>query len=549
MDDILQDDDLVKADLRNHARLKDERAPWESIWQEIDELFPNGAGGFLRQTPGNVRGEGNFDTTHITANGRFSAAMVAITVPEEKQYIKPRFADPDLMKIRNVKLWCERAGQRLYDIRYAALTGFGMCANEDMDQLGRYGTSPVWQEAIPGRGLIYRTLHLSECFIDTDHAGLVDTVHREFEKTARECEQMFGIDALTPKMRKCLEEPGKENEKFQIAHIVKPNTQWDQDKLDYRRMPISSRYLAIDEKIYLRRAGFHTMPISVSRHLTSPMEKYGRSPAMNKLATIRGLQAMRHTTLRAGHKAVDPALIFFDDDGITSLSTKPGGMNPGLWSEDGRPLVGRMPGGENGLPYAQDMIAEERSEVRSEFLEEFYKILTDPNSRMTTTEVLEVMGKQGILVRPYANRYRTEKQAPMCARDLDLAMRAEQMEPFPPEVEEAGAWPVMDYDNPLSAMAKAEEAGRTMRFVEVLTPWAQLDNGAVFDYVDTDELVPGLADAIGVPARYVRSKEQVAEMRGQRAEAEQAAQSIDALGTAAGAFKDIAQGNAIAEAA
>jgi Bacteriophage head to tail connecting protein len=549
MNDILQDEALVKADLRNHDRLKEERSPWETLWQEIDELFPNGAGGFLRQTPGNVRGEGNFDTTHITALGRFAAAMTAITLPEEKQYIKPRFADPELMKIREVKLWCERAGQRLYDIRYAALTGFGMAANEDFDQLGRYGTSPVWQEALPGRGLIYRTLHLAECYIDTDAAGLVDTVHRAFEKTARECEQMFGLEALTPKMRECLATPGKEHTKFQLVHIVMPNTQWDEDKMDWRRMPIASRYLAVDEKMYLRRSGFNTMPISVSRHLTSPMEKYGRSPAINKLATIRGLQAMRHTTLRAGHKAVDPALIFFDDDGITSISSKPGGMNPGLVSEDGRVLVSRMPGGENGLPYAQEMIADERVEVRSEFLEEFYKILTDPNSRMTTTEVLEVMGKQGILVRPYANRYRTEKQAPMCARDLDLALRAGQIEDFPPEVQEAGAWPIMDYDNPLSAMAKAEEAGRTMRFVEVLTPWGNLDNGAVFDYIDTDELVPGLADAIGVPARYVRSKEQVAAMRGERADAEQAAAGIDALGTAAGAFKDIAQGNAISEAA
>jgi Bacteriophage head to tail connecting protein len=549
MDDILQDEALVKADLRNHDRLKDERSPWESLWQEIDELFPNGAGGFLRQTPGNVRGEGNFDTTHITALGRFAAAMTAITLPEEKQYIKPRFADPELMKIRDVKLWCERAGQRLYDIRYAALTGFGMAANEDFDQLGRYGTSPVWQEAIPGRGLIYRTLHLSESYIDTDAAGLVDTVHRAFEKTARECEQMFGLEALTPKMRECLATPGKEHTKFQLVHIVMPNTQWDEDKMDWRRMPIASRYLAVDEKMYLRRSGFNTMPISVSRHLTSPMEKYGRSPAINKLATIRGLQAMRHTTLRAGHKAIDPALMFYDDDGLTSLQTKPGGMVPGLMTEDGRPLIARVPGGENGLPYAQEMMAEERVEVRSEFLEEFYKILTDPNSRMTTTEVLEVMGKQGILVRPYANRYRTEKQAPMCARDLDLALRAGQIEDFPPEVQEAGAWPIMDYDNPLSAMAKAEEAGRTMRFVEVLTPWAQLDEGAVFDYVDTDELVPGLADAIGVPARYVRSKEQVAAMRGERNAVKQATAGIDALGTAAGAFKDIAQGNAISEAA
>lgn len=549
MNERYQDDDLVKADLRNHDRLKSERSPWESLWHEVDELFPGGAGGFTRSSPGNVRGEGIYDSTHITALNRFAAAMVAITVPEEKQYIMPRFTDPELMRDREVRLWCERAGQRIYDIRYAARTGFGMSVNEDFDQLGRYGTSPVWQEAIPDRGLIYRTLHLSECFIDTDHAGMVDTVHRAFLKTARQCEQMFGIDALTPKMRKALEKPGGEHDEFEMIHIVAPNTAWDEDRLDWRAMPVSSRYLAVEEKTYLRRSGFYTMPITVSRHMTSPMEKYGRSPAINKLATMQGVNAMRHTTIRAGHKAVDPALMFYDDDGITSLSTKPGGLNPGLVSEDGRSLVARLPGGENGLPYAMEMIEQERNEIRAEFLEEFYKILTDPNSRMTTVEVLEVMAKQGILVRPFANRYRTEKQAQMCARDLDLALRAKQIEPFPPAVMEAGAWPVIDYANPLSAMAKAEEAGKTMRFVEVLTPWAQLDDGAVFDYIDTDELVPGLADAIGVPARFVRSREQVAAMREERSAAQQNAAGIEALQGASSAYLDIAKGNQIAEAA
>lgn len=548
MDDILQDADLVKADLRRHERLKSERAPWEPLWQEVDDRFPNGAGGFSQSSPGAKRGENNYDTTHITALGRFAAAMTAITVPEEKPYIVPKFADPELNKIREVKLYCERLGKRLYDIRGNHLTGFYVSANEDFDQLGRYGTSLVWQDAIEGRGLVYRTLHLSECYIDVDAAGLVDIVHREFEKTARECEQMFGREALTPKMRDAMDSD-KEHQKFRLLHVVAPNTQWDIDKMDWRRMPIASRYLAMDEKIYVRRAGFHTMPISCSRHVTSPMETYGRSPAINKMPDIHGLNAKTHTTLRAAHKAVDPALIYYDDDGITSVSTKPGGLNAGLMSEDGRPLVARMPGGENGLPIALDMMQDDRATIKAEFLEEFYKILTDPNSRMTTTEVLEVMGKQGILVRPYASRYRMEKQGAMCNRDFDLAMRARQVEQLPPEVQEAGAWPIMDYDNPLSAMAKAEEAGKTMRFVEVLTPWAQLDNGAIFDYVDTDELVPGLADAIGVPARFVRSKEQVAQMRKDRAEAEQEIAGVDALATAAGAFKDIAQGNQIAEAA
>jgi hypothetical protein len=548
MDTAFQDDDLVKADLADHDRLKAMRAPWESVWREIDDRFPDAAGGFNRITAGGVRGEQNYDSTHIIALERFAAAGVAITTPEESQYIRPRFADMALMALPAVKLWCARAGKRMYDMRHAAHTGFGTAASEDWDQLGRYGTSPMWSDAKPGVGLFYRTLHLSECYIDVDYSGMVDTVHRCCKKTARQIEQEFGVDALTPKMWDAISK-NKPHTEFEIVHIVTPNTQWDMEALDWRSMPIASRVLALDEKLYIRRKGFHTMPISVSRHMTSPMEIYGRSPAIKTLPTINGVNAMRNTTLRAGHKAVDPALLLFDDDGRTSLKTRPGGINPGLVDEFGRALVARMPGGENGIPYALEMIEQERAVIRAAFLEEFYKILTDPNSRMTTVEVLEVMAKQGVLVRPYASRYRTEKQNPVCQRDLDLAMRAGQIEPFPPEVIEAGAWPVIDYENPLAAMARAESTSKTLRFIEAITPLAQFDDGAVLDFVDGEAMVTGMAEEIGVNPEYIRDTKAVAALRKAREEAKAVSQGVEQLQGAASAYVDIAKGNQLAEAA
>lgn len=546
MDDKLQDDGLVKADIREHERMKQDRAPWESTWREIDERFPDGAGGFDKRTAGGIRGERNFDVTHITALERFAAAGVAITTPEEKQYIRIKFSNPDLMKLRNVQLWCERASQRLYDIRHAAHTGFGTAANEDWDQLGRYGTSPMWCDATP-RGLFYRTLHLSECYIDTGFGGLVNRCHRQFTRSAAQLEEFFGLDALTPKMRQALTDD-KPNTEFEIVHIMAPNRDWDRDKLDWRRMPIASRYLALDEKIYLRRSGYQTMPIAVSRHTTSPGEKYGRSPAIKMLPTINGLQAMRHTTLRAAHKAVDPALLFYNDGGVNRVSTKPGGLNPGLMSEDGRVLVGRMPGGEAGLPFADNETENERQVVRTAFLEDFYRILTDPNSRMTTTEVLEVMSKQGVLVRPFASRYATEKQDPISQRDLDLALRARQIEAFPPEVVEAGAWPKVEYENMLAAMARAESTAKSMRYVEAITPLATIQPD-VMDIVDGDAMAAGMAEEIGVKPSYMRDPRAVAAIRAKRAEERQAAIDAEMLGAASGATLDLAKARQISEAA
>jgi hypothetical protein len=83
MNEQIQDAELAKADLRNHERLVADRMPWEGTFREIDERFPDGAGGFNAMSPGGLRGGRNYDTTHITANERFAAAGVAITTPEE----------------------------------------------------------------------------------------------------------------------------------------------------------------------------------------------------------------------------------------------------------------------------------------------------------------------------------------------------------------------------------------------------------------------------------------------------------------------------------
>jgi hypothetical protein len=541
----IQDEDLAKQDLRDQERLAAERMPWENAWSEIDDRFPHGAGGFNRQAVGQIHGHRNFDSTHITALERFAAAGVAITTPEQLDYIRPRFLDDELMKLREVKLWCEQAGKRLYSIRHANHTGFGIAVNEDWDQLGRYGTSPVWQEATD-TGLIYRCLHLSECYIDVDFAGRVDRVHRKFERSARQLAELFGEEALTPKMREALQPGGNPDRKFEILHVVAPNTRWDKERMDFNRFPIASRYLACDEKVYLRRRGYFTMPISVSRHMTSAGEIYGRSPAFKVMPNIQGANTMKHTTLRAAHKAVDPALLMYDDYGVTSLVTKPGGINAGLVSEQGRALVARMPGGENGIPFALEMIQDEQATVRTAFLEEFYATLTDPNSRMTTTEVLERISKQGVLVRPFASRYATEKQDPMTQRDLDLALSAGQIEPFPEVVLEAGAWPVIDYENPLAQMARAESVQKVMQFFEAVVPLANVKQDAL-DAINVDAAVAGMAEDIGVKASYINPPEVIEAIRAQRAEQEQAAINAQMLAASAGAVKDLAQAGAISE--
>ena len=559
-DDRLQDDTLVKDHLRNHDRLATLRAPYESVWREIDErVNPMGAGVMgtgaygsasimgRAGRAGTVKGTQNFDVTAVESLDRFAAAMAAITVPRNTQYIRLRFGDNDLDKLPAVRRWCERAGDRLHAIRYAPHTGFSVQSTKDFRQLGRYGTGPLWTGEKKGVGLFYRALHLAECYIDEDYSGQVDTVHRRYVRTARQCLQEFGKDALTPKMREAIEKPEKLNDEFELLHVVCPNGDVEPDRFDHRGKPIASLHIAIGEKIVLRRSGYHSMPISVSRHMSEAGELYGWSPALKVLPAIRGVNAMAQTILRSAHKMVDPALAFADDDGITSLVTRPGGLNPGLVDEAGRLLVAALPTGSN-LPIGLEMMEQERGAIRTAFMEDFFKILTDPSDRMTATQVLEMVSKQGVLVAPYAGQYETEKQNPVTQRDLDLAMRAGQVEPFPDEVLEAGAYPLIEYENPLTRMARAEEAAGLTRLIEALTPLSQVDPG-VFDHIDTDTAAPGLADVLGVRPSWIATPDKVAAKRAARAESKAAEAGAASLADASSAYLDVAKANQIAEAA
>jgi Bacteriophage head to tail connecting protein. len=540
-----QDEALVKRELAELDRNKNERAPYEGMWRDIEErVNPNSAGGFLGQTPGNRRGQSNFDVTAVQSLGRFAAAMRSITLPKREQYIKIRFADKDLDKLPEVRRWCEAAGDRLYAIRYRPGAAFGTAAFEDFRQTGSYGTAPMWNGELRGKGLFYRSLPLHECYIDTDVVGEVDTVRRCFKRSARQLRQLFGEDGLTPKMREAIKND-KAHHEFEVLHVVRPNGDLEPDRLDYRGKPVSSTYIAMEEKWILNRGGFRTMPISVSRHDTASGEKYGRSPASNVLPSIMGANVMAQTILRAGHKAVDPALAFYDDDGITSLSTKPGGLNPGLVDHAGNLLVKAIPQGGD-LPVGIELLEGERNVIRTEFLEDFWMLLRqDQAVQRSAQAVLEIAAKQGALVEPYADRFETEKQNPVTLRDLELAMSAGQVDPFPDVVREAGASPMVYYENPLSRMARAGEGAGFTRWIEAMTPMAQVDPG-VWDHVDTDTAAPGLADVLGVRPSWIATPDKVAAKRQARADAEMQQQTAEQMAAVAGAYKDMAQGNQIA---
>lgn len=543
MADAIQDDDIVQADFRRQQRLEQERSPLEPLFREAEILCdPMAAGAFSGQVPGTQRNP-NFDSTAMEGLERFEAALGAVTMPKTERWLGLTVYDKDLARLPAVQRWLEHASDRVWDCMYAPAAAFGVATSEDRRALGCYGTSPLWVDEVKGKSLFFRTIHMSESYIDVDFRGQVDTHHRKFEITARQAVQMLGEDNLSPKMKDAYANTARcDVDKFRILHVVRPNESLEVDKLDYRGKAIASRYIAMDEKFMLRQGGYYTMPIPISRNTTSPGAKYGSSPMFKVMGTAQGLQQIAKTILRAGHKAVDPALAFYDDGDISKLVSKPGGMNPGLVNEDGRLLVAAIPGGGNHM-LGRDIQDGERTVVKTAFLEDFFRILTDPGDRWTATQVLEMVAKQGVLISPFADRYETEKVSVLVERALDILMRAGQIAPMPPEMTEAGARPLVFMKNPLARMARAGEAAAFTRWVEVGVQLASAGRADALDRIDVDKGMVGVGEVLGVRPSWILSDDELAQLRQSREADKAGAEAAAVVPDAAQAALALAKAN------
>ncbi|HMU86911.1 MAG TPA: portal protein, partial [Agitococcus sp.] len=262
---------------------------------------------------------------------------------------------------------------------------------------------------------------------------------------------------------------------------------------------------------------------------------YGRSPAMDVLPSIKTLNEQKKTMLKQGHRAVDPVLLAHDDGVLDSFSLKPGSINFGGITADGTPLVQPLPVGSVAI--GKEMMDEERNLINDAFLITIFQILTE-SPQMTATEVLERTKEKGILLAPTIGRQQSEYLGPLIEREIDVLTKQRLIPPMPQALIEAKGEYRIEYDSPLSRAQRAEEASGLMRTVETAIQVVNVtQDPSPLDYFDWDVIIPEMGTIQAVPERWMRSQEQVEEMRAGRAKQQEQQQLIQAAPAAAAMIK------------
>lgn len=546
MADAAAGNDKAQAILNRQRRLRADRATLDSLWSRVGDLAMPFHNINRVSSPTLTYAERIYDSTLPQANFICASGVTTNTTPATDQWFALE-TPPQLRAITGGSEDADRWLQECTEILHRELASSNFYAEILPVNAERslFGTCNLFTEE--GRDTLFRFLSIpiSTYDIAWSFDGKVDTVFREFRLSARQAEQEFGRDNLSPKIKEALEstDTKQQDKEFTLVHAVYPRADAERDP--YRRdglnKPFASCYVCSEDQYVVRESGYDEFPYAVSRWDVWPGQVWGWSPGLLTLPVAKQLNALEKNLDLLVEKKVDPrvlvpqsmvGLVNFRAGGITVFDENNQAGKPEEWMSVGDFKIGQERGDQK------------RKEVRDAFHNDLFQMFSQLERDITAFEAAQRAGEKLDVFIPIFQRLTSELLSPTIMRCFGIAFRAGYFPPPPAEVfvPNAGgvalAIPQVQYTSKMSLAIRALQNRSLDSFLARLAPLAQAKPD-LLDYVNDEALVPAVARNDGVPASWIRTTEEVQAIRQARAEAIQAQQAAELMQATAKSAADL----------
>ncbi len=526
--------DLAADILRRLATLRGLRSDHEDVWRECgDFTFPVRSTGFYSQgetiTGTQTKQARLYDSTATDAARILASSKQTGTTPSNSRWFGIGVWDETDEERRALDEASEALWQAIHASNFDAESAEGQL---DSVAFGWFVLFITLDEAEDGsiNGFRFELLPVSQCYLAASKAGgPVDTLFRPYCLTVEQCVAEFGLEQVGPKTRDAYLD-GKYDIKVDLVQAIYPRRQGQAGAARSRNMPYASVYVECDGKVVLRE-GFQEQPFVAPRWTRIPNSVYAVGPVFDALPDIKTLNELARMELTNADIAV-AGMWIAEDDGV---------LNPRTVKVGPRKII-TANSVDSMKPLATGANFEISFTKRAELAAQIRKILmADQLPPMegqprTATEFYARLNLIRQLLGPVYGRDQAEYLQPLIQRCFGLAARARLFD-LPASLADRPYH--VTYLSPMAKAQKLEEVSAiesTLASVSVLA--TQKGDPTVWDTVDVDESVRTAADGRGMPARLVRSADDVAEIRRirqqQQDEQEQAAMQQQ-VGMAAGA--------------
>lgn len=493
--------------IERFEKMSSKRHNFETHWQEcMDYIIPRKGEITTKKTPGDKRNNELFDSTAISANLLLSAALHGMLTNPATRFFELIFDDPGLDNDVSVRDWLEIVADKMFVMLNN--TNFQTEIHEIYLDLGAIGTACLYMGEDEDNVLHFAARPIKEVFIDENNKGLIDTVYRSFKWTPRQIIQEFGADVLPPEI---LEEHKKGcTEEWSIIHSVEPIDVYGGDDPYFM---YKSCYVLKDHKYKLIDKGYKEFPYAVPRWTKTSGEIYGRGPGMDMLPDIKMVNKMMETTLKGAQKTVDPPLMVQDDGVIGNVRLTPGGLTVVRPSNDVpiRPLIT-----DARVDFGFQAIEGIRKQIRSGFFVDQMNL--SQNDRMTTVEVQQRIQESLRFMGPTLGRQHFELLRSVVDRCFGVMARKGMIPPAPQQI--IGKSFKVRYSSQVARAQRMSEGQNFTQAINIVAPIMNADP-KVLDNLDGDKVLKYVFDIMGVPAKVLRTDNDVQKLRESRAKAEE----------------------------
>ena len=508
--------------IRRLSALEGERKKgWESHWRDLSRNFLPRRARFL--DAGELTNDGKVMNMLQSGVGILALRTLAngmqsgLTSPA-RPWFSLDLTDKQIADTEDAKLWLHDTYEKMVEV--FRQTNFYDQIHILYSELACFGTGAMIIEADKKNIIRCRTLTVGEYALDAGEDGRVDTIYRRVRMTPRQIKQAWPDtcpDTILDMVKNDV------NAWITVLHVVEPNESHKNGSRLPKERPYRSVYLILEgaRREVLEDSGYYEFPALCPRWLTTASDVYGGSPAMDALADCRQLQKVAETSRIALEKEVNPPLLVYNKGLLGDPDMSPGSVNYSSVLTPGQDVIVPFSQVKANLPAAENLINRLENILQRHFHNDLFLMISDAHKTMTATEVAERNAEKMLMLGPVLDRLRSELFQPLIERVYGI-MDRRGIVAFPPE-HLAGQGVNVEFISILAQAQKQAGIGglsQTIGFAAQVYPmWPE-----IVDKLNFDEMMDSWAEMQGIAPNLIRSDEDVAQLRQQRAQQQQAAQ-------------------------
>lgn len=514
---------------RRVAAMKNERSSFDSHYKELAQWYQPRRGRFFVQdrNQGNKRHQSIINSAGTRALRKARAGLFAGTMSPSRPWFKLETHDPSLMSSAKARWWCHEATALLQRIFNSS--NLYQMAPVMIGELLLFGTGGMTDEDDYEDVKRLFTHTVGSYMVAQNDRFVVDTVAREFQMTVEQVARKFGIESMSVGTRSQYDS-GNYDTWVDVNHCIYPNSLYKASSPLSQNKKYASVYwepgsqASFDSEKLLSYKGFDQFPGYFPRWETTGEDVYGTEcPGMVSLGDVKGLQIMEKRKAQAIDYIVRPHL-----HGPGSLLNKnvralPGGMT--IYDQNGTQELKPVWTPNINLADLKANINEAERRIDDSFYVDLFLAITEMEGVQPRNEFeLNQRNQERLLqLGPVLQSVHGEFLMPMVDRTFNQAAAAGILPPAPEEL--LGQPIKTEFISSLALAQRQVGMGGINTLLSMVAGAAKTWVDAP-DKVDIDEVIEETGMILGVNPRLVRSDDDVAAIREQRAQQQAQAQQV-----------------------